>query len=121
MIEQFGILAFLKSLFPGLFGAALAVWYKRHDVDLSNLTARQKCAVFFVAICALVAGVTVSHYVGGAINETLNINPQSFSADTIKAAIGLASLKILDAYMKNVDGLLDSVFGKLRNKIGDAE
>lgn len=118
-ISSATILAFLKSIFPGLVGAAVAVWYKRHDIDLRNLTTIQKIVVFFVAMGALIVGVTISHYGGGALNEMLNIKPASFTADMIKASLGLASLKIIDAYMKNVDGILAMIFGRLRDKVGD--
>lgn len=113
-----GFIALLKSLFPGAVGAATAIWYKSRDVDWKNLTPAQMCSVILLCAGMMVLGVSVSHYAGGALCEYMGIVQGSYNHDLIKGAVGLASLKIIDAFMSNVDAVIAKATDRIKDNVG---
>lgn len=112
-----GIMVFLKGLFPAFIGSVLAVWYKRTDVEFKDLKASHKLFIAVVIMTAILVGVSLGHFLGGSIIHYFNIEQHSYYADLIKFFIGLSSLKIIDASMKNIDTLLNTVISSITEKI----
>lgn len=112
-----GVMVFLKGLFPAFIGSVLAVWYKRDDVEFKELRASHKLFIAVVIMGAILVGVSLGHFLGGSIIHYFNIDQTSYYSDLIKFFIGLASLKIIDTSMKNIDTILNSVVTSVIEKI----
>ena len=122
------VIVALKWLFPSLIGAALAVWYKRNEVDWNSKTTAQKVVISLTGLLGVLIGVAISYALGGAVIESFNVDIWGFQF-LIYLGCGLSSLKIIDAVMKNIDpileiitkglkdivkGIVDSIVGKWR-------
>lgn len=104
-----GIIVFLKAIMPALIGSGLAIWYRKDNVNLKDLSFTEKLSIFILVLAALFLGVWMSHVLGGALIQYSNVEPSSYYADLIKAAVGLSSLKILDSSIKSIDEILIAI------------
>ena len=124
------VIVALKWLFPSLIGAALAVWYKRDEVDWNSKTTAQKVVISLTGLLGVLIGIAISYALGGAVIESFNVDIWGFQF-LIYLGCGLSGLKIIDAVMKNIDpileiittgvtdavkGVVDSITHKWRNK-----
>ena len=122
------VIVALKWLFPSLIGAALAVWYKRDEVDWNSKTTAQKVVISLKGLLGVLIGIAISYALGGAVIESFNVDIWGFQF-LIYLGCGLSGLKIIDAVMKNIDpileiittgvtdtvkGIVDSIAGKWR-------
>lgn len=101
-------IAILKWLFPSLIGSTFAVWYKRKDVDWQSKTHIEKTFISLIGVFLIFVGVVISYYLGSAIIENQGIKSMGFQG-LIYMSCGLSSLKILDAFARNIDPVLETI------------
>lgn len=102
------LIATLKWLFPSLIGSAFAVWYKRKEVDWVGKSSVEKLLITIIGVLLIFVGVVISYYLGSAIIEKQGITSMGFQG-LIYIFCGLSSLKILDAFAKNIDPVLETI------------
>ena len=102
------VIVALKWLFPSLIGAALAVWYKRNEVDWNSKTTAQKVVISLTGLLGVIIGIAISYALGGAVIESFNVDIWGFQF-LIYLGCGLSGLKIIDAVMKNIDPILEII------------
>ena len=61
------LLTFAKGVFPATVGSVIAVWRKRKEVKLEEMNDFQRMSLVIVVICAIIVGVCIGKWVGGAI------------------------------------------------------
>lgn len=72
------------------------------------MSASQKLAMFVVVICAIVVGVCIGKWVGGAVALYFGIE-EGFQLILIEFATALNGLKIVDSFIKWAESALDIV------------
>lgn len=100
-------LAFAKTVFPATLGSVIAVWRKRNEVNFKEMDAFQKASIFLVALFAVLVGVCIGKWVGGAISAHYAVSEPT--AILIELAVALNGLKIIDSAIKSVESALDVV------------
>lgn len=110
------VIGILKWLFPSLIGSALAVWYKRHDVDWQKKELAEKVFYSFVGIACIIVGVVIAIGVGNALIVRLHVT-EYWYCFLIYLLFGLSSLKILDAVVKNTDDIISLIFNGIKDII----
>lgn len=103
-----GFLTFAKGVFPATLGSILAVWKKRKDVKLSEMSASEKLSMVVVVVAAIIVGVCIGKWVGGAIGLYFGVE-QEVQLILIEFATALSGLKIIDSFSKSVESALDLV------------
>jgi hypothetical protein len=84
----------LLSIVPAALGALLSIVIRKERVIIRN----EKLAKVEPFITFLF-GVSIAYFFGGAFIEQFHIPPNSFSADSIKLAMGLFGMGILSEGM----------------------
>lgn len=100
------LLVFAKSIFPATVGAIIAVWTKRKEVKIEEMSAVQKASMFVVMICAIVVGVCIGKWVGGAIALYFGVQ-QELHLIILEFVTALNGLKLVDSVIKGADSALD--------------
>ena len=95
----------LKLLFPSLIGSALAVWYKRNDVNWKDSSKCEKILYTIYGILAIVVGCVLGYILGNTVIHHFDITAHWYKV-SIFVVSGLCSLKIIDAIVKNSDNVL---------------
>lgn len=106
-----GVYLFLKSIFPATVGSVIATWRKRTDFNYREMDAFQKASLLFVALFAIVVGVCIGKWVGGAI-AAFYATPDVITV-VIEFATALNGLKLVDSTIKGVEMILDSFLKNL--------
>ena len=101
-------IAIMKWLFPSLIGSTFAVWYKKSDIDWQTKSVLEKVTTSLLGLVLIFIGVVISYYLGNAIIETQNVE-SFYWQSLIFISCGLSSLKILDAFSKNIDPILETI------------
>lgn len=101
-------IALMKWLFPSLIGSTFAVWYKKSDIDWQTKSVFEKVTTSLLGLVLIFIGVVISYYLGNAIIETQNVE-SFYWQSLIFISCGLSSLKILDAFSKNIDPILETI------------
>lgn len=102
------LLTFAKGVFPATIGSIIAVWRKRKEVKLEDMSTFQKFSMVFVVISAIIIGVCIGKWVGGAIGLYFGIE-QSVQMILIEFVTALNGLKIVDSLIKGAESALDIV------------
>lgn len=102
------LLTFAKGVFPATIGSIIAVWRKRKEVKLEDMSTFQKFSMVFVVISAIIIGVCIGKWVGGAIGLYFGIE-QSVQMVLIEFVTALNGLKIVDSLIKGAESALDIV------------
>ena len=116
------LLTFAQGVFPATLGSIIAVWRKRKEVKLNDMSAFQKVSLIFVVLCAIVIGVCIGKWVGGALAIYFGIT-EGLQLILIEFATALSGLKIVDSFIKSSESALDIVtenVPKLINKVVEA-
>lgn len=100
-------LAFAKSIFPTVIGSVIAIWRKRNEVNFREMDAYQKASMLLVALFAIVVGVCIGKWVGGAVAAYYGTTPMITTL--IEFVTALNGLKIVDSAIKSVEAALDIV------------
>lgn len=98
----------LKLLFPSLIGSALAVWYKRNDVNWKQSSTIEKVTYSFIGLLAILFGCAIGHIMGNTVITYTGITDYWYSV-SIFVVSGLCSLKIVDAIVKNSDDVIQLI------------
>lgn len=115
-------LTFSKAIFPAVLGSIIAVWRKREEVKFSEMNAYQRFSFAFVILFAIVIGVCIGKWLGGAIALYFGVE-QEIQIILIEFATALNGLKIIDSLIKSAESALDIVtenVPKLINKVVEA-
>lgn len=102
------LLTFAKGVFPATVGSIIAVWRKRKEVKFEEMSAYQKVSMLVVIISAIVIGVCIGKWVGGAIALYFGVE-QGVQMVLIEFATALNGLKIVDSLIKSAESALDIV------------
>ena len=102
------LLTFAKGVFPATVGSIIAVWRKRKEVKLEEMNDFQRMSLVIVIICAIIVGVCIGKWVGGAIALYFGIE-QGVQVVLIEFATALNGLKIVDSLIKGAESALDIV------------
>ena len=116
------LLTFAKGVFPATVGSIIAVWRKRKEVKFEEMSMYQKASMLVVILCAIVVGVCIGKWVGGAIALYFGIE-QGVQVILIEFATALNGLKIVDSLIKGAESALDIITENIpiiANKIVDA-
>jgi membrane associated rhomboid family serine protease len=100
------IIAKLSSLSGwifGAFGSALALFFGR-----KSMADMKRWEIAFI----WVAGVFISHIVGGAIVEYYDITLSSFIADTIKMTMGMVGMGALAKLHERIPQIVDKIINR---------
>ena len=100
-------LAFTKGIFPAAIGSVIAVWRKRNEVNFREMDAYQKASMILVALFAILVGVCIGKWVGGAVAAYYTTSPMITTL--IEFVTALNGLKIVDSAIKSVEAALDIV------------
>lgn len=117
-----GLLAFSKGIFPATLGSLIAVFRKRKEVDAKDMDNYQRVTLFVVVVSAIIVGVCIGKWVGGAIALYFGVE-QGVQIILIEFATALNGLKIVDSLIKSAESALDILtenVPKLISKIVDA-
>jgi hypothetical protein len=87
----------LFGFIPAALGALLSLVFRREPLQIKN----EKLAKVEPLISFLF-GVSIAYFFGGACIEKFQIPPESFSADSIKVALGLFGIGTLTEAMKQI-------------------
>lgn len=98
----------LKLLFPSLIGSALAVWYKRNDVNWKQSSVIEKITYSLIGLFAIMFGCVLGHIMGNSVITYTGITDYWYSV-SIFVVSGLCSLKIVDAIVKNSDDVIQLI------------
>lgn len=98
----------LKLLFPSLIGSALAVWYKRNDVNWKQSSVIEKIIHSLIGLFAIMFGCVLGHIVGNSVITYAGITDYWYGV-SIFVVSGLCSLKIVDAIVKNSDDVIQLI------------
>lgn len=102
------LLTFSKAIFPATLGSLIAVWRKRKEVEFTNMSVYQKASIVITAICAVIIGVCIGKWLGGAIAIHFGVE-QGIQIILIEFATALNALKIIDSLIKSAESALDIV------------
>lgn len=102
------LLSMSKGFFPAFLGSLIAVWRKRKEVKFDEMTAYQKASMLIVVICAIVVGVCIGKWVGGAIALYFGVELE-MQIILIEFITALNGLKIVDSMIKGAESALDIV------------
>lgn len=102
------LLTFAKGVFPATVGSIIAVWRKRKEVKFEEMSVYQKVSMLVVIISAIVIGVCIGKWVGGAIALYFGVE-QGVQMVLIEFATALNGLKIVDSLIKSAESALDIV------------
>ena len=102
------LLTFAKGVFPATLGSIIAVWRKRKEVKFEEMSMYQKTSMLVVILCAIVVGVCIGKWVGGAIALYFGIE-QGVQVILIEFATALNGLKIVDSLIKGAESALDII------------
>lgn len=100
-------IAFATGVFPATIGSVIAVWRKRNEVTYREMDVVQKASIVLVALFAIMVGVCIGKWVGGAIAAYYSTTP--FITILIEFATALNGLKIVDSLIKSVEADRKSV------------
>lgn len=100
-------IAFAKSVFPAAIGSVIAVWRKRNEVNFREMDAFQKASMLAVALFAILVGICIGKWVGGAVAAYYTTSP--VITTLIEFVTALNGLKIVDSAIKSVEAALDIV------------
>ncbi|AYD82387.1 hypothetical protein Aci011_054 [Acinetobacter phage vB_AbaM_B09_Aci01-1] len=100
-------IAFAKGIFPATIGSVVAVWRKRNEVNFREMDAYQKASMILVALFAILVGVCIGKWVGGAVAAYYTTTP--IITTLIEFVTALNGLKIVDSAIKSVEAALDIV------------
>jgi len=101
-------LAFFKGIFPALMGSLIAIWRKKDGVHFGDKTLGQKLTLTFVIVCAMIVGVCIGKWVGGAVVAYFGVE-QSMQIILIEFISALNGLKIVDSMVKSGESTLDII------------
>ncbi|WP_378347347.1 hypothetical protein [Acinetobacter baumannii] len=100
-------IAFAKGVFPAAVGSVIAVWRKRNEVNFREMDAFQKASMISVALFAILVGICIGKWVGGAVAAYYTTSPMITTL--IEFVTALNGLKIVDSAIKSVEAALDIV------------
>ncbi|AJK27157.1 hypothetical protein BRC2024_KCUCJSVR_CDS_0131 [Acinetobacter phage vB_AbaM_KissB] len=110
-------IAFAKGVFPAAVGSVIAVWRKRNEVNFREMDAYQKASIILVALFAVLVGVCIGKWIGGAVAVYYTTSP--FVTTLIEFATALNGLKLVDSLIKSVEAALDVVTKNVPVLIGN--
>ena len=107
--------ALLKSLFPGIVGATMALrrverQHGQHWIAWCWSWLVANLATFF-------CGVALAYYVGGASIEYAGIDPASFSADAVKVGIAIFGMEIIIQTRKSLPAFLAAIQSAMVDRV----
>lgn len=101
-------LTFASGYFPATLGSLIAVWRKKQDVKFRELDNAQKFSMIAVAIVAIIIGICIGTWAGGAIVSYFGITG-IFQIYLIQFATALNGLKIVDSLIASSEKSLDII------------
>lgn len=101
------LIAFTKTVFPAALGSVVAVWRKRNEVNFREMDAYQRLSMLLVALFAIVVGVCIGKWVGGAVAAYYTTS--EIITTLIEFVVALNGLKIVDSLIKSVESALDII------------
>lgn len=110
-------LAFAKGIFPATIGSVIAVWRSRNEVNFREMDIYQKMSMFLVALFAIMVGVCIGKWVGGAVAAYYTTTPMITTL--IEFVTALNGLKIVDSLIKSVESALDIITKNVPVLIGN--
>lgn len=113
---SYTVLSVLKWLFPSLLGSALAVWYKRHDVEWKGLSKADKLLYSLIGVGAICLGCVIGLAIGNTIITYAGMTEYWYKF-SILVVSGLCSLKVIDAIVKNSDDIIQLVVSGIKKVI----
>jgi len=110
------VFAVVKAYFPATLGAVIGAWNKRGDKNSSIVQAfktngSDKVLITFVALFAIVVGVSIGKWVSVALVGYYTLPEHVIPV--IEFVTALNGIKIVDSVVKSVDKSLDIVAEKL--------
>lgn len=110
------VFALVKAYFPATLGAVIGAWNKRGDKNSSIVQAfktngSDKVLITFVALFAIVVGVSIGKWVSVALVGYYTLPEHVIPV--IEFVTALNGIKIVDSVVKSVDKSLDIVAEKL--------
>lgn len=109
------LFALLKTLFPGIVGATMAL---RRVERQHGQHWMAWCWAWMVAnMATFFCGVALAYYVGGASIEYAGIDPASFSADAIKIGIAIFGMEIILQARKSLPAFLSAIQSAMVDRV----
>lgn len=103
-------------LFPSLIGSALAVWYKRNDIDWSNKTGSEKLMLSLLGVAAIIVGVVIGLTIAKVVITYTGVSEYWYQFG-IHLVSSLSSLKVLDIFVKNMDEIFAMVVDAIKSAL----
>lgn len=110
------VFAVVKAYFPATLGAVIGAWNKRGDKNSSIVQAfktngSDKVLITFVALFAIVVGVSIGKWVSVALVGYYDLPTHVIPA--LEFVTALNGIKLVDSVVKGVDKSLDVIAEKL--------
>ena len=117
------VFAVVKAYFPATLGAVIGAWNKKGDKNSSIVQAfktdgSDKILITFVALFAIVVGVSIGKWVSVALVGYYELPEHVIPV--IEFVTALNGIKIVDSVVKAVDKSLDVVADKLPKVVSGA-